>query len=228
MAMQYDEYWLVPGVGKVTALPRTQISADLPIPTRWADSIEQAKQHGAIWCRDERLPAYHSHPGSGASYVEETVAGVRTRTLDRDHLVYDVDAHFRAARAAKQAEIIQGADNLLATVGAEYGAMERTGWDQQYAEATAYEADNAADVPMLTAMAAARSVEVAYLAGRIIANRATWIAVYGAVIGTRQAYQDVLDAAVAAYEAAQDDEAKAAAIADIEAIEVTYSLPEAE
>ena len=169
--------------------------------------------------------AYHSHPEGGSAYVEETVDCVRTRTLDADLLVYDVAAHYKAVKTALQTEIVDRADALLQSVGAEYGAMERIGWDQQYAEAQAYQADSAAPAPMLTGLAVARGVDLADLAARVIANRETWEATYIAVIGTRQAYQDKLSAAVAIYEAAEDDDARAAAIAAIEAISVEYTLP---
>lgn len=123
--------------------------------------------------------------------------------------VYDLEA----LRTAKQSEIStladkSLADKYLAGLGAPYGAMERATWDQQYAEAQAYQADSQADAPLLTAIATARGMDVATLAARVIANRAAWVAISGAVVGQRLAYQDALDAATSADE--------------INAIEVAY------
>jgi uncharacterized membrane protein len=98
-------------------------------------------------------------------------------------------------RAAKQTEIRDKADAVLQAAGEEYGAMERTGWDQQFTEAQTLQADNAADVPMLSAMASFRGMDVTELAARITANREAWVTLYGNVIGQRLAYQDALDAA---------------------------------
>ncbi|MDD3310939.1 hypothetical protein [Pseudodesulfovibrio sp.] len=112
-------------------------------------------------------------------------------------------------RAAKLAEIRDAADAYLAAAGAEYGAMERATWDQQYDEAMAYQAGTGASVPLLTAIATARGMDVSELADRIISNRAAWVALSGAVVGQRLAYQDALDAAQT--------------VADIRAIGVSYA-----
>jgi hypothetical protein len=131
--------------------------------------------------------------------------------------VWDADAgewitDLDKLKEAKAAQITGRADQLLKHLGAEYGEMERATWDQQYAEATAYQADALADVPLLTAIATARSMDVAVLAARVIANRAAWVSLSGHVVGQRLAYQDALDAA--------GEDAAA-----IEAIEVAYVLP---
>ncbi|GEM_PF-955986 len=226
--MSFDEYWIVPDIGKVTLLPHVQISNELPIPTRWSDGEDIAKTNGALFCRDERLPEYYSHPEDGTAYVEETEDGVRSRTLDTSLLVYDAAAHYSAVKKAKQDDIVDSADALLQSVGSEYSESERAGWDQQFDEAQRYQNDNSADVPMLKGIATARGVTVAYLVERVIEKRDEWVAAYTAVIGARQAYQDTLDTAVATYKAAEDDDAKAEAIATIQDIEVSYSITETE
>jgi hypothetical protein len=114
------------------------------------------------------------------------------------------------AKALKQAEIRDAAEAALAPLRAEYGATEVATWDQQYSEAEAYAADPQAAVPLLSAIAAARGQTVADLASRVIANRAAWVAVTGHVVGQRLAAQDQLDAAQA--------------VADVQAITVSYSL----
>jgi hypothetical protein len=116
------------------------------------------------------------------------------------------------ATAAKQAEIATGAEAALASLKAEYCATEITTWDQQYAEATAFTADAAASVPLLSAIATARGMTVVTLASKIIANRASWVVIAGSVVGQRLAYQDALGAATT--------------VAEIQAISVSYTLPE--
>jgi hypothetical protein len=114
--------------------------------------------------------------------------------------VWDADAgdwgvDVARVKAARQIEIRNAADNALADALAEYGEMEMATWDQQFSEAQDYQADSAADVPLLAAIASARGMAVADLAARIIANRSAWVTVSGAVVGQRLAYQDALDAA---------------------------------
>ncbi|WP_394699716.1 hypothetical protein [uncultured Pseudodesulfovibrio sp.] len=108
-------------------------------------------------------------------------------------------------------EITTQADAVLLEVSREYGAMERATWDQQYQEAKAYQSDNQAVVPLLSAIAAGRGMIVATLADRIITNRAAWVALSGSIVGQRLAYQDTLDAATT--------------VAEVEAIEVNYVIP---
>ncbi|MGE4194726.1 MAG: hypothetical protein AB7E51_15170 [Pseudodesulfovibrio sp.] len=107
----------------------------------------------------------------------------------------DENARYESSVITKQTEITTKANSYLAALGEEYGAMEMMTWDQQYSEALAYQADSAASVPLLTAIATARGEEVADLAASIIANRAEWVALSGNVVGQRLAYQDALEAA---------------------------------
>lgn len=114
-------------------------------------------------------------------------------------------------KTAKIEEAKAACDAVLAPLGAEYGVWERQTWDQQVAEATALMANPSASVPMLTAMAAARGMEVSALAQRILVNREAWSAISGAVIGQRQAIYDQVKAAKT--------------VADVRAISVEISLP---
>nr|WP_321513129.1 hypothetical protein [uncultured Pseudodesulfovibrio sp.] len=114
-------------------------------------------------------------------------------------------------KAGKQAEITAQAEIILKVQAEEYGAMEMATWDQQYREAEAYQADNQAVVPLLSAIAASRGMTVATLADRIITNRAAWVALSGSIVGQRLAYQDMLDAAET--------------VAEVEAIEIGYVVP---
>lgn len=114
------------------------------------------------------------------------------------------------ARSKKQLEITTKADGFLKALEPEYCDMERQTWDQQYAEAVAYKANTETDVPMLTAIAANRGMEVNVLADNVIANKTAWATLAGSVVGQRLAYQDSLEAT--------------ATTAEIEAIEVNYVI----
>ncbi|BFR47425.1 hypothetical protein RVX_R27390 [Nitratidesulfovibrio sp. HK-II] len=122
--------------------------------------------------------------------------------------------------AAKQGQIRDGAEAVLAPMKAEYGPTEIASWDQQYEEANALEGNPDAPAPLVRAIAAARGMDAAALAARIRANRAAWVSISGHVVGQRLAYQDALDAA-----AALSDEGEARAA--IAAIVPVYTLPEA-
>ncbi len=114
-------------------------------------------------------------------------------------------------RASKAAEIIGGAEAVLAPLAAEYGTTERLTWDQQSVEARALQDDQAADAPLLRAMATARGMDVLELAARVLSNEALWKIISGTIIGQRQALWDRLE--------------RATTPADVVAITVTYSLP---
>ena len=102
-------------------------------------------------------------------------------------------------------------DAVLAPYGAEYGTWETATWDQQYSEALAYTASATADVPLLAAMCVSRGISIATLAGKIIANRASWVALTGYVIGQRQRIVTQIEAATS--------------VAEVEAVDMTISLP---
>ena len=102
-------------------------------------------------------------------------------------------------------------DAVLAPFGAEYGVWETATFDQQYAEAKAYQASPTADVPLLAAMCVARGISIAELAGKIIANRAAWVALTGYVIGQRQRIVGLIEAATT--------------VEEVEAVDMTINLP---
>ncbi len=99
------------------------------------------------------------------------------------------------AVAARISEATAACDAVLAPLGVEYGRWETATWDQQYAEATALMANPTAAVPLITALAQARGMDVGVLAQRIIRNRETWSVLTGSVIGQRLAIVDKINAA---------------------------------
>lgn len=188
--VQYPASWLARSAAESEADWLTRLAARGIVPVRREPSAAD--------------PAYYSH-GDPVEAVEDgwivitPAPELREGALDR-------------ARAATCAAIRDGAEAALADLRAEYGPTEVATWDQQHAEALAYQADAGADVPLLNAIAAARGMAVAELAGRVLANRSAWVAVSGHVVGQRLAYQDQLDAAET--------------LEDVLAVVPAYTLPE--
>lgn len=101
--------------------------------------------------------------------------------------------------AALKAELRQAAGAAFRTaaesLNAAYTAPEVQTFEQQVREAKAYQADASADCPMLGPLAVARGIDLADLAGRVLAKHAAYSARMGSLMGQRQAIEDRLDAA---------------------------------
>jgi hypothetical protein len=82
-------------------------------------------------------------------------------------------------------------------VATPYTRTEQMTWDQQEKEARAYQADPAAAVPMLAALAAARGIALADLVGKIIAKADLYAAAIGAILGEQQWREDQIEAIAA-------------------------------
>jgi len=93
----------------------------------------------------------------------------------------------------------------LAAVRANCPADEVQSWARQEAEARAYAADSATSTPLLSAMSAARGVELGELAAKVIAKSDQYVQASGRIIGIRQACE-------AAIAAAQTPEAASAVV----------------
>ena len=117
------------------------------------------------------------------------------------------------ARAIKLAEINAACERVMAAVTAGYPQSELLTFDKQEQEARAYTADAGASVPLLSALAASRGLALAELVRRVIVKADAFAAVSGVVVGQRQALEDRL--------------ALAATTAEVDAISVVYTLPEA-
>lgn len=74
-----------------------------------------------------------------------------------------------------------------------YPQHEIDTWDQQLCESTAFAADAAAPVPLLSAMATARGWSVTDLAARVMTKAAAFAVAGGEILGTQQALEDGLD-----------------------------------
>lgn len=116
-------------------------------------------------------------------------------------------------KAAKLTEINTGCQRMLDRLTATYPAAELLTFDKQEAEARALLADPEAATPFLTPLAAARGLETAELARKVIAKADAFTAASGHVIGLRQKDEDRLKAAQS--------------VEDVAAIVPDYRLPEA-
>lgn len=104
-------------------------------------------------------------------------------------------AQLAAARAERCAAARIDADEMLAELSASYPEREVASWSQQVKEAEALQADETAAVPLLDTLAAARGIERADLAARVLAKANAYALASGAIIGTRQRIEDLLDVA---------------------------------
>lgn len=113
------------------------------------------------------------------------------------------------AKKAKLDEINVACEVSMHSLTATYPDTERLTFDQQKAEALAYQADNNAECPMLRPLAEARGIDMDELCSRVLAKAAAFSAAVGLLMGERQRMEDSLDACNT--------------IADVQAITVAYS-----
>lgn len=97
-------------------------------------------------------------------------------------------------KASKRADLIAACESAIAAIRAGYPESEVLSWSKQEAEARALVADANAATPLLDALAAARNIDKAELAARVIAKADAFAAISGALIGKRQRLEDQLDA----------------------------------
>lgn len=115
-----------------------------------------------------------------------------------------------SAKATKLAEINDKCETALRGLTFSYPDTERLTFDQQKAEAAAYQADNASPCPMLSTLAHARGVTLEDLAERVLAKATAFSQASGTLIGQRQKLEDTLD--------------ECASIHSVESISVDYVL----
>lgn len=125
--------------------------------------------------------------------------------------------------AAKLSEIISGSNACAAMVKGRYSALEVDSWAVQQTQAeTVLSGGTLAPDDLLTVLAAANGVSVADFAARVMQNVLTAEALTKWVVAHQQGYEARLKAIMA--DTTLDDDAK---IAAIQAVEVTFELPEA-
>lgn len=92
-------------------------------------------------------------------------------------------------------ELVNIFEQRAEAISGKYPWFERDTWQDQEAEALAYQADSNAPSPLLTGIATQRGITVSELAQRVIANAAAWRAAAPALCGQRQAASDQIEAA---------------------------------
>lgn len=107
----------------------------------------------------------------------------------------DPAAQLDRARTERLTGINADADALVGELAATYPEREIQSWPQQVKEAEALAISPTADAPLLSALAAARGVDRADLAARVLAKASAYAAASGAIIGARQRLEDLLSAA---------------------------------
>lgn len=107
----------------------------------------------------------------------------------------DPAAQLDRARTERLAGINADADALVGELAATYPEREIQSWPQQVKEAEALALSPTADAPLLSALAAARGIDRADLAARVLAKASAYAAASGAIIGARQRIEDLLSAA---------------------------------
>ena len=138
-----------------------------------------------------------NHPLTPADYAEDVAPFVTLWEAEKARL--DAEANkpptLDEAKAAKLAEINAACQSTLESLTPTYPERELTTFDKQESEARAYAADATASTPFLSALAAARGIELADLVQRVIAKADAFTSASGYIIGQRQALEDRLDAA---------------------------------
>lgn len=99
------------------------------------------------------------------------------------------------AKSTKLSEINTVTDATIAVLTETYPDREIATFDKQESEARAYVADPMSSTPFLSALAAARGIELADLVQRVITKADAFTSASGYIIGQRQALEDRLDAA---------------------------------
>lgn len=107
----------------------------------------------------------------------------------------DPAAQLDRARTERLTGINADADALVGELAATYPEREIQSWPQQVKEAEALAIIPTADAPLLSALAAARGIDRADLAARVLTKASAYAAASGAIIGARQRLEDLLSAA---------------------------------
>lgn len=105
---------------------------------------------------------------------------------------WELDTERKAA--ADLATLNANMEAQVAAIRDQYPLSEVLTWPKQEQEALAFTADAGASTPLLSAIAAAREVTVAYLAEKVLLKAAAYAAFVGAAIGARQKLEDEMEA----------------------------------
>ncbi len=113
--------------------------------------------------------------------------------VEPEPVIYVPD--LKTVKDQAQAELVHIFEQRAEEIAGKYPWFERDTWQDQEAEALAYQADPNAPTPLLTGIATQRGITVSELAQRVIANAAAWRAVAPELCGQRKAAADQIEAA---------------------------------
>lgn len=103
-----------------------------------------------------------------------------------------ITVNISPALSGMESSIRQHYAQKMAAVAAPYTPEERETWFAQVAEANAYQANNTASTPLLSAISAVRGVAVATLANTVITKDNAFRSAVGAILGEQQALIDTI------------------------------------
>lgn len=101
-----------------------------------------------------------------------------------------LEKKFRILSRIKEQEITDQFSLAVQTLTVKYTSEELSSWEQQKNEALLFKLDANAITPLITAIAAARGIELDALVDKIITNVKLFQAEYGILLGTKQKRQD--------------------------------------
>lgn len=119
----------------------------------------------------------------------------QTVLLDVLELEADESAMADEARAERLAQVNEEANELLHQLDAAYPDREVLTWDQQVKEAESRQADGQAIVPLLSALAQYRAIDVDLLAAKVLEKSMLYKVASGQIMGARQWVEQELEAA---------------------------------
>lgn len=149
-------------------------------------------------------PAPQYPVGSNIVYTPENFDIYSSNPVDRQVLLSDPNGTATAAeiftafpfiRTPKELEIRAEGGRRLEALASPYGPEERETWTTQQREAREWLADNAANVPMITALARYRGITISELVSRIMENVGLFETASGVILGQQQGLLDSIYAA---------------------------------
>ena len=158
---------------------------------------EAGLQGCAWWPEVDQSPPLKPYERYGAEFL--TVDAENKRVIVIREVVpfsaEEIEALHLQAQTAAFAALANQYDTRVQALAAGYSQYERESWPVQTAEAMAYTADPQAVTPWLDAASAARGIDKAELATRVIAMDTAYRQIHGALTGHRQKLWDQIAAA---------------------------------
>lgn len=151
----------------------------------------------AWWPEIDQSPALGRYERYGAESLTVDAKNKRVIVI-REVLPFsaaEIEALHLQAQTAAFAALANQYDTRVQALAAGYSQYERESWPVQTAEATAYATDPQTATPWLDAASAARGIDKAELAVRVIAMDTAYRQIHGALTGHRQKLWEQINAA---------------------------------